>query len=151
MKQRHFLQRLQRHPATPKDGWAAAFHVVCSHTNAEFVGFHLSHASEVEPRAERRSRAAFEQKGIRLLLAAEPGAMGLFEDKAAVYAGLDTARAAAPRAIKVNTADEFVAACETLRAEGHKVCFKPSCSTGGLGFRILDDDAPRPATSSAAK
>ena len=146
-----------------------AFQVVCSHTNAEFVGFHPSLESEIEPRGlgeeayveyclafcERRdidvfvpgksklaiaeSRAAFEQKGVLLLLAGEPSSMRLLEDKAAFYAGLDPALAAAPRFIKVNTADEFVAACETLRSEGHQICFKPSCSTGGLGFRILDD------------
>lgn len=146
-----------------------AFHVVCTHTNAEFVGFQPSDESEVEPTglseetyveyclafcAQRgievfvpgksrlaiaEARAAFEERGIRVLLTAEPAAMRLFEDKAAFYAGLDPAVAAAPRSIKVNTADEFLAACEVLRAEGHKVCIKPSSSTGGLGFRILDD------------
>ena len=152
-----------------RDDAPGAFHVVCTHTNAEFVGFRPSHESEVEPNdlseeayveyclafcerhgidvfvpgksklAIAEARAAFEQKGTRLLLAAEPAAMRHFEDKAAFYAGLDPALAAAPRFIKVNTVGEFVAACESLRAEGFKVCFKPSCSTGGLGFRILDD------------
>lgn len=147
-----------------------AFHVVCSHPHADFVGFHVSHENEVEPRGlseeayveyclkfcERRgievfvpgqfkvaiaeASATFAERGIRLLLAAAPDTMRLLEDKAAFYASLEPALAAAPRTIKVNTAGEFVAACETLRPEGHEICFKPSCSIGALGFRILDDE-----------
>lgn len=40
----------------------------------------------------------------------------------------------------VRTAGEFKQAYEELVAEGHKVCFKPTVSEGGMGFRIIDNE-----------
>jgi len=39
-----------------------------------------------------------------------------------------------------NTAEEFKQAYEELTAAGHKVCFKPTKSEGGMGFRIIDNE-----------
>ncbi|WP_028608746.1 ATP-grasp domain-containing protein [Paenibacillus harenae] len=39
-----------------------------------------------------------------------------------------------------NTAGEFKRAYEELTAAGHRVCFKPTKSEGGMGFRIIDDE-----------
>lgn len=145
------------------------FHVLCSHTNREFVGFEPSPECELEPRglgndayvtfclefcakrnvrvfapgrsrieiAERRLE--FEANGVRLLVPAMPDVLRLFEDKARFYSSLDPSVANAPRSISVSNADEFTTAVRVLRAEGYQVCIKPSRSTGGLGFRILDD------------
>jgi len=38
------------------------------------------------------------------------------------------------------TAEAFKEAYEKLVAKGHKVCFKPTDSEGGMGFRIIDND-----------
>ncbi|CAM4459648.1 carbamoylphosphate synthase large subunit [Paenibacillus endophyticus] len=38
------------------------------------------------------------------------------------------------------TAEEFKLAYEELTAAGHKVCFKPTKSEGGMGFRIIDNE-----------
>ncbi|WP_372660551.1 ATP-grasp domain-containing protein [Cohnella sp.] len=40
----------------------------------------------------------------------------------------------------VETVDQFKAAYESLVHSGHKVCFKPTNSEGGMGFRIIDNN-----------
>jgi biotin carboxylase len=40
----------------------------------------------------------------------------------------------------VETAEQFRKAYESLIRNGHKVCFKPTTSEGGMGFRIIDND-----------
>jgi biotin carboxylase len=40
----------------------------------------------------------------------------------------------------VTDAEGFKQAYERLLAEGHRVCFKPTDSEGGLGFRIINDE-----------
>ncbi|WP_231891244.1 ATP-grasp domain-containing protein [Paenibacillus swuensis] len=40
----------------------------------------------------------------------------------------------------VTTAEAFKSAYEKLTARGHKVCFKPTKSEGGMGFRIINDE-----------
>ncbi len=145
------------------------FHVLCSHTNREFVGFEPAAESFVEPtglgsedyihyclefcasnavevfvpgrsRISLASRRAeFESRGVRLLVPASSETLHLFEDKARFYTTLAPSVAPAPRFIAVRNAAEFSAAVAMLRAEGCEVCLKPAASTGGLGFRILDD------------
>jgi biotin carboxylase len=39
----------------------------------------------------------------------------------------------------VKTAEQFKAAYENLIAKGHRVCFKPTDSEGGMGFRVIDN------------
>ena len=145
------------------------FHVLCSHTNREFVGFEPAAESFVEPAglgsedylhyclefcasnavevfipgrsriALASHRAEFECRGVRLLVPASAETLHLFEDKARFYSTIIPAVAPAPRFIAVRNAFEFSAAVTTLRGEGCEVCFKPAASRGGLGFRILDD------------
>lgn len=40
----------------------------------------------------------------------------------------------------VKTVEQFKAAYVDLIAKGHRVCFKPTDSEGGMGFRIIDND-----------
>jgi biotin carboxylase len=145
------------------------FRVLCSHTNREFVGFEPAAESFVEPTGlgsedylhyclefcasnavevfvPGRSRISlashrseFESRGVRLLVPASAETLHLFEDKARFYATIAPSVAPAPSFIAVRNASEFSAAVATLRAEGCEVCLKPAASTGGLGFRILDD------------
>ncbi|MWV45727.1 carbamoyl-phosphate synthase large subunit [Paenibacillus sp. HJL G12] len=51
----------------------------------------------------------------------------------------DTGIVAIPAYHVVNTADAFKAAYLDLRQRGHRVCFKPTHSEGGNGFRIIQD------------
>ena len=145
------------------------FHVLCSHTNPEFVGFEPAAECFVEPSglgtedylryclefcesnavevfvpgrsriSLTSSRAEFENRGVHLLVPAASEALHLFEDKATFYATISPSIARVPRFIAARNASEFSAAVESLRAEGCEVCIKPAASTGGLGFRILDD------------
>ncbi|WP_028544488.1 ATP-grasp domain-containing protein [Paenibacillus taiwanensis] len=43
----------------------------------------------------------------------------------------------------VNTAAQFKQAYEELTSEGNKVCFKPTSSEGGMGFRIIAERSNR--------
>jgi biotin carboxylase len=45
-----------------------------------------------------------------------------------------------PEYFVVENARQFKDAYETLVAGGHKVCFKPTDSEGGMGFRIIDNE-----------
>ncbi|WP_239617791.1 ATP-grasp domain-containing protein [Cohnella mopanensis] len=47
---------------------------------------------------------------------------------------------AIPEYYVVETADQFKTAYDTLVRNGHRVCFKPTDSEGGMGFRIIDND-----------
>ena len=145
------------------------FHVLCSHTNREFVGFEPAAESFIEPTglgskdyvhyslefcaanavevfvpgrsriAIASRRAEFESLGVRLLVPSSAETLQMFEDKAHFYATIAPSVALAPRFIVVRNASEFSAAVATLKAGGCEVCLKPAASTGGLGFRILDD------------
>lgn len=85
------------------------------------------------------ARTQFADAGVGLILAADAGTIRHFDDKAAFYSALPPEVADAPVFFNVNTAAAFSEACRTLTAAGHRVCFKPSKSTGGLGFHILDE------------
>lgn len=85
------------------------------------------------------ARARFAAIGVGLILAADAGTIRHFDDKAAFYAALPPEVGEAPVFFNVNTVAAFSEACRTLTTAGHRVCFKPSKSTGGLGFHILDE------------
>jgi carbamoylphosphate synthase large subunit len=84
------------------------------------------------------ARAEFESAGVRLIIAADAETMRLFDDKARFYATIPPEVGEAPRFYNVTTAAGFSEAHRMLIEAGHRVCFKPSKSTGGLGFHILD-------------
>lgn len=143
--------------------------VICTHRNPDFPAFEISDQAALEPRGldadaylafclnfcrrefidvfvpgqgvlrSAEARAQFERNGTALVLAADAETMRLFDDKAHFYTTVPPAVAKAPAFRVVNTAEEFGRACRDLTASGRRVCFKPACSTGGLGFHILDD------------
>lgn len=45
-----------------------------------------------------------------------------------------------PEYYVAETAEQFKAAYEALVASGHRVCFKPTNSEGGMGFRIIEGE-----------
>ncbi len=143
--------------------------VVCTHRNPDFPAFEISDQAALEPRSldadgylafcldfcRRESidvfvpgqgmarvaeaRAEFERNGTALVLAADANTMRLFDDKARFYATVPTDVSTVPAFRVVNTAEAFGKACREIADGGRRVCFKPSRSTGGLGFHILDD------------
>jgi biotin carboxylase len=143
--------------------------VFCTHSNPDCPAFEISDESALEPKGmdaadylahcldfcrQHRidvfvpgrgmkqvsdARAEFAAIGTGLVLAADSETMRLFDDKARFYRTVPPEVAEAPAFYTVNTAAAFSEACRALLATGHRVCFKPSQSTGGLGFHILDD------------
>lgn len=144
-------------------------HVVCTHRNPDFPAFEVSDQAALEPRGlnpddylafclefcrreavdvfvpgQGMARVAaagqeFRKGGTSVVVAADPETMHLFDDKARFYRTVPARVAEAPAFRIVNSADRFTEACGEIAADGSRVCFKPSRSTGGLGFHILDD------------
>ncbi len=143
--------------------------VICTHRNPDFPAFEVCDRAALEPRGlsandylafcldfcrreavdvfvpgvgmarAEEARAEFEKIGTALVVAASAETMRLFDDKARFYATVPPEVAEAPVCRVVNTAKAFAAACDEVAKTGRQVCFKPSRSTGGLGFHILDD------------
>jgi hypothetical protein len=81
-------------------------------------------------------RAEFAALGTALL-APPSEAVAVFLDKATAYQAVQAVGVPVPPWWRVRTEEEFVAAVETLEAEGHKACFKPAAGAGGVGFRVI--------------
>jgi hypothetical protein len=81
-------------------------------------------------------RAEFAALGTALL--APPGeAVAVFHDKVTAYEALREQGVPVPPWWRVRTAEELLAAVESLEADGHEVCFKPASGAGGVGFRKI--------------
>lgn len=87
-----------------------------------------------------RDRATFETSGVRLLTAADAVTLELLDSKFKTYRRLCDAGIALPDHRRVNTLAEFDTAYSELREHHATVCFKPSESMFGLGFRILTEE-----------
>ena len=83
-----------------------------------------------------RQRAAFEELGARVLVAA-PDAIDLCNDKAAMHAALSGLPVPQPRLLLPAGLEAFVAGAHDLGYPDVPVCFKPPVSKGSRGFRIL--------------
>ena len=83
-----------------------------------------------------RRRAAFEELGARVLVAA-PDAIDLCNDKAAMHAALSGLPVPQPRLLLPADLEAFVAGAHELGYPDVPVCFKPPVSKGSRGFRIL--------------
>ncbi|MFN4259084.1 MAG: ATP-grasp domain-containing protein [Gemmataceae bacterium] len=146
------------------------FRVLCTHSDKDFPGFEVSDVHEVEPRGLKeadylhycldviqrhavdvflpgrhqlsvvRHRQRFEERGVRLLAAADADTLQLLEDKAAVYAALRDNLVPVPEYRRVTDGASFLTAYAELRARVGRVCFKPASSLYGLGFHILTED-----------
>lgn len=82
----------------------------------------------------------FEAIGVRLMACKDEELLELLMEKHYFYEAIkDKGIVAIPDYAIVNTAEQFRDACESLRAKGHEVCFKPTNAEGGMGFRILVD------------
>lgn len=143
------------------------FRLLATHPRADFPGQWSADAFEVEPDdlgnadyvewcldVARRHRVGlfvpgrkaaaiaaahgrFEALGTRLLIAADARTLALLEDKAACYTAVGPEIVARPEHIVAESLPAFDSAVTTLRGRGHRVCFKPTTSVYGLGFRTL--------------
>jgi len=91
-------------------------------------------SAEVDPVA--RSRATFADLGARVLVA-DPEAIALCADKAAMYAALQGTAVAQPKTVVPASLDEFVVAARDLGYPDTPVCFKPPVAKGSRGFHVL--------------
>ena len=77
----------------------------------------------------------------RLMVCCDIGLLESMIEKDQFYEALQgTGVVPIPEYYVVETAEQFKAAYEALVRNGHRVCFKPTNSEGGMGFRIIDNE-----------
>ena len=91
-------------------------------------------SNEVE--AVARSRAAFEELGVTVLVGG-PGSIQVCNDKAAMHAALQGTPVRQPRLLLPASVDEFIAGAHDLGYPGVPVCFKPPVGKGSRGFHVV--------------
>ncbi|AKG37533.1 carbamoyl-phosphate synthase large subunit [Paenibacillus durus ATCC 35681] len=83
---------------------------------------------------------AFKQIGTKLLLSGNASLIQTVSDKGELFRTLSgVENVIVPDHYIVNNAEEFVYAYQSLKAKGHRVCFKPVRGEGGSGFRIIQE------------
>jgi len=95
---------------------------------------------EVGPVA--RHKAQFERLGAKVLVA-DPDAVGVCNDKAAMHAALQGLPVRQPQLLLPTSLEEFVAGARQLGYPDRPVCFKPPVAKGSRGFRILRPQVDR--------
>lgn len=143
--------------------------LICSHTEKDFLGFEGADECYLEPGIRDEAsyiewclnfckdrqidifipakhlasvssqQARFFENGTRILTAANPEVIRLLDDKAAFYEHARLAGFRVPAFLKINNLPDFELAQQKLAQEGLPLCLKPNRSSGGTGFRILDD------------
>jgi hypothetical protein len=85
---------------------------------------------------------AFAAVGTKLVVATTSANFNVLDDKDLTYRALIAAGAGdiVPAYALASTGEQFVTALDTLSAEG-KLCFKPTVSVFGIGFRIISDES----------
>ena len=86
-----------------------------------------------------QKQQAFLDRGTRLMVTAPHDVLALLENKAEFYHAVSPDVARVPDFRVVKNLPEFDRAFAELRALHKTLCIKPSVSSYGLGFRILDE------------
>lgn len=82
----------------------------------------------------------FDAIGTKVLVCRDLDLLDSIMDKGKFYENVrEQGIMTVPEYHVVSTAEQFKAAYEDLVAKGHRVCFKPTETEGGLGFRIIDN------------
>ena len=145
--------------------------IICSHTHPDCPVLRLADACELEPKglgeqdyiayclevigrqqvrvfvpgkmlsSVASAQERFESAGAKLLTAADAPMLHLLNDKVRTYGALRELPVRLPEFRQVNTLEEFDAAYAELRGRHKRVCFKPTESVFGLGFRIVKEDS----------
>ncbi|MBT2289903.1 ATP-grasp domain-containing protein [Paenibacillus albidus] len=85
--------------------------------------------------------ALFDAIGTKLLVCRDLDLLETIMDKGKFYESVaGKGIMTIPDYHVVRTAEQFREAYQDLAAKGHRVCFKPTETEGGLGFRIIDND-----------
>ncbi|MFF2482415.1 ATP-grasp domain-containing protein [Paenibacillus sp. NPDC058071] len=83
----------------------------------------------------------FDEIGTKVMVCRDIELLDAMIEKDKFYEAVrDKELVAIPDYRVVHTAEQFKEAYEELVAAGHKVCFKPTKSEGGMGFRIIDNE-----------
>lgn len=83
----------------------------------------------------------FDEIGTKVMVCRDIELLDAMVEKDKFYEMLaDKDLVAIPDYRVVRNADQFKQAYEELVAAGHNVCFKPTKSEGGMGFRIIDNE-----------
>ncbi|WP_410513202.1 ATP-grasp domain-containing protein [Paenibacillus sp. BR2-3] len=83
----------------------------------------------------------FDAIGTKLIVCRDVDLLESIMDKGKFYESVkETGIMTLPDYHVVSTAEEFKTAYHDLIGKGHSVCFKPTDSEGGLGFRIIDNN-----------
>ncbi|MFM9962174.1 MAG: ATP-grasp domain-containing protein [Planctomycetaceae bacterium] len=144
--------------------------IFCSHTHPDYSALRLADVSELEPKglgesdylayclemvrrhdvrvfvpgkmtsSVSRERERFESVGTQLLVAADAPMLRKLKDKEHTYEALRETSLRLPEYRRVNSLEEFDAAYADLRGRHARVCFKPTESVFGLGFRIVMEE-----------
>ncbi|AWV31462.1 ATP-grasp domain-containing protein [Paenibacillus odorifer] len=84
--------------------------------------------------------AMFDAIGTKVLVCRDLDLLETIMDKGKFYESVkETGIMTIPDYHVVSTAEQFKEAYQDLVAKGHRVCFKPTETEGGLGFRIIDN------------
>ncbi|WP_172199905.1 ATP-grasp domain-containing protein [Saccharibacillus qingshengii] len=87
----------------------------------------------------------FEEIGTRVMVCSDMELLENMMNKEKFYRSLEgKGIVEIPNYRVVRTAEQFAQAYRELRAEGEKVCFKPTEAEGGMGFRIIEEEAGDP-------
>jgi len=87
----------------------------------------------------------FQSIGVKVLVSPDAGLMEMLDNKAMTYNVLlekgrqGTSIFTIPEFYVVNNLSDFKNAYETLKRNGHQVCFKPIIGEGACGFRVIKD------------
>ncbi|WP_339317859.1 ATP-grasp domain-containing protein [Paenibacillus sp. FSL R10-2734] len=85
--------------------------------------------------------AMFDAIGTKVLVCRDLDLLESIMDKGKFYENVsEQGIMSIPDYHVVSTAEQFKEAYEDLVAKGHRVCFKPTETEGGLGFRIIDNN-----------
>jgi len=89
-----------------------------------------------------KNKKRFEDINTKVLISDDYKLIELFDSKIDTYKAIKNFNVVEiPEYYTVNTAEEFKSAYKKLISNGHRVCFKPTVSQGGAGFRIISDDS----------
>ncbi len=146
------------------------FRIICTHTHPDCPALRLADVSELEPTglsetdyldycldmirrhnvrvfvpgkmltAVAREQERFKSAGTTLLMAADAATLRLLKDKFQTYEAVRQTSLRLPEYRRVNSLDEFDAAYAELRVRHERICFKPTESMFGLGFRVVTED-----------
>lgn len=146
------------------------YRILCTHENPEFVGFEVSDLYEIESSLHGddsyvkycleiclkynvsifwpskkmstivKNKKKFNEQGVKIICCAESDVLHILNDKALFYNAIANYIHQIPEYYVAKNIQEFDDACEMLQKNNKKICFKPTQSIYGLGFKNIRDN-----------